>query len=200
MYFQRITPYVVPEPLRLTGPYVSSVEHIVALPPLDSHELAWAAGFFDGEGSPYLTRYGSPRRAAPNAEVNQLRREPLDRFRAAVGDLGSMRLRPDPKQRRPRPMWSWYVRNWRTTQAVLTLLWPYLGVVKREQASAVFVGYQAEVDRNPKLGRPNVSRLWTETTCPLGHTDISIHTCLGKPVRRCRVCRRQGTTLTYRET
>ena len=43
-------------------------------------ELAWAAGFFDGEGSIYRDSRGSVRLSA-----NQIRPEPLHRFVQAVG-------------------------------------------------------------------------------------------------------------------
>lgn len=154
MHAEDIKPalYVVPEPLRLIGRYVSDTRHVDALPPLDTHQLAWAAGFFDGEGSTYLTYHGAQRAATPCLEVNQIHPEVLERFWRAVGGIGSMRVRPDKTGRRPHHMWSFYARNWRDTQSILTLLWPYLDVVKRQQAATVFCKYQEAVDRIPKLG------------------------------------------------
>lgn len=151
--------YVVPEPLRLSGPYLGDTSHIDALPPLDTHEFAWAAGFFDGEGCSYLGRHGARAVPTPCLEVNQLHPAVLHRFQAAAGGIGSMRLRPDQRKRRPNPMWSWATRNWRSTQAVLTLLWPYLGDVKREQAGRVFATYQSLAAEHPNLGRSRMRKL-----------------------------------------
>src|SRR5215471_11956860 len=115
----------VPLPLRLVGRFFSDAGSVAVPQPLDTHGLAWAAGFFDGEGCSYLTR-NQRGTFQPCTEVNQLHRAVLDRFQAAVGGMGSLRLRPDHKQRRPHPMWSFYTRSWKPTLTVLTLLWPYL--------------------------------------------------------------------------
>jgi hypothetical protein len=151
--------YTVPEPLRLAGRYLSSTDHIDALPLLDTHQLAWAAGFFDGEGCTYLGKHGRQGLSTPCCEVNQIHCEVLHRFQVAVGGLGSMRLRPDTTNKRPNTMWSFYTRNWRSTQAVLTLLWPHLDVVKRAQAARVFAAYQAQATTNPKLGQARMRKL-----------------------------------------
>jgi hypothetical protein len=154
-----ITPSSVPEPLRLVGRYLSDTTHMESLPTLDTHELAWAAGFYDGEGSTFLAAAGGQGLRSPCCEVNQVRPEVLHRFHAAVGGIGSMRLRPDRLKRRPHPMWSWTTRNWRSTQTVLTMLWPYLDVVKRAQATTVFLEYQAQASASPKLGIARVRKL-----------------------------------------
>jgi hypothetical protein len=151
--------HVLPSPLSLVGRYLSDTSHIEALPQLDTHQLAWAAGFFDGEGCTFLGHHGRQGLATPCVEVNQVHPEVLHRFRAAVGNLGSVRLRPDKHKRRPNSMWSFYTRNWRSTQSVLTLLWPFLDTVKRTQAADVFQRYQQIAITNPKLGMPNVSQL-----------------------------------------
>lgn len=55
-------------------------------------ELAWAAGFFDGEG--YVGVYYDRRAALPKPKlqvsINQVNPEHLHRFRAAVGRLGNL--------------------------------------------------------------------------------------------------------------
>jgi hypothetical protein len=189
--------FVVPGPLRLTGRYFGDAGIVTVTGPLDTHEVAWAAGFFDGEGCSYFTR-NQRGVVQPCTEVNQVHPAVLHRFQRALDGVGSMRVRPDHPKHRPNPMWSFYTRSWRPTLTVLTLLWPYLGIVKREQASRVFAQYQTEIDHNPLIGRPNMQHLWTATACPLGHTDFSVRMHGGYPLRRCRVCRRDGTSLSYR--
>jgi hypothetical protein len=61
---------------------------------LDEHEIAWAAGFFDGDGWAALVRQKRRRRGQPHAQINQSDSdgvpEALRRFRDAVG-VGSIR-------------------------------------------------------------------------------------------------------------
>ena len=56
---------------------------------MDEHELAWAAGFFDGDGWAALVGGGRGRRRRPMAQINQADAngvpEVLTRFRDAVG-------------------------------------------------------------------------------------------------------------------
>lgn len=56
---------------------------------MDEHEVAWAAGFFDGDGWAALVRYGRGSHRRPMAQINQAGLtgvpEVLVRFRDAVG-------------------------------------------------------------------------------------------------------------------
>jgi hypothetical protein len=110
-------------------------------------ELAWAAGFFDGEGTVTVcsTRLRYPKTGATWAVnsfyvgVNQATSscddqvipEPLTRFRAAVeiGTLVGPYLRPPNR----RPMFKWHARN-RDGVTALIRLWPFLCGPKRDQA------------------------------------------------------------------
>jgi hypothetical protein len=51
-------------------------------------ELAWAAGFYDGEGCIYCHHYGNKEKFVPRFSVSQNRKEPLFRFQKAVGGCG----------------------------------------------------------------------------------------------------------------
>lgn len=95
-------------------------------------ELAWAAGFFDGEGG----TYGGERHGA-TIRVGQVEdnREVLERFHRAV--LGIGRIRGPYPMRSGRPQSEWRVTSWPEVQAVIALLWRFLGSEKREQAKAV---------------------------------------------------------------
>lgn len=95
-------------------------------------EIAWAAGFFDGEGSTYANRN------TPRVAIGHVDRRPLDRFLAAVG-VGSV-TGPYDHNTKKNPKW----RPHYTYQAygdkaikVLDALWPYLSAPKREQAERV---------------------------------------------------------------
>lgn len=105
---------------------------------MDRTELAWAAGFWDGEGSAYLT--GSSDRATrqPQARINQSSTTGvptvLSRFHAAVG-LGSI-SGPELKHGRE-PLYRWVISRRSEIEEVATVLCPWLGGVKREQLRAV---------------------------------------------------------------
>jgi hypothetical protein len=59
---------------------------------MDRYELAWAAGFFDGEGWADLDQPEGRRTGQPHARVNQADAGGvpgvLDRFKRALGGLG----------------------------------------------------------------------------------------------------------------
>jgi len=100
-------------------------------------ELAWAAGFFDGEGSigtyanGHLRRNGT-RGLVTRLTITQKDSRPLWRFWRAVGNLGNVtQRRPDASH-----LYGMYalqlVKRADVHQAVW-LLWPWLSEPKREQ-------------------------------------------------------------------
>jgi len=101
-------------------------------------ELAWAAGFWDGEGSCgcYGKNDGRKRVASDiylRASVNQNRREPLDRFVRAVG-VGKIYgpYIPTKNLLSQNPQWSYQVSG-KAVDTLFDLLWPWLCDPKREQ-------------------------------------------------------------------
>ena len=56
-------------------------------------ELAWAAGFFDGEGSVgyYINNYANKKCRTWSLSVTQKDLRPLERFKIAVGNIGYIR-------------------------------------------------------------------------------------------------------------
>lgn len=136
----------------------------IALPPQVwpgsmSEELAWAGGFFDGEGSTYLEKhrthadYFYPVMYVPQACEVGIAAELL-RLRTAMGGLGNISgVRQDGPHLTP-------YRRWRVVtplkvQTALHLLWPFIGVVKRLQAQRVMrtIHGQADLPRgNPAFG------------------------------------------------
>ncbi len=102
--------------------------------PLDRELLAWAAGFFDGEGSTIAKgtaarpHYHQLQLSVPQSGGPQFP-EVLDRFQQAA--LGTGR-RDGPNKD---GVWTWRARGRADAESTLALMWPYLGVVKREQAN-----------------------------------------------------------------
>lgn len=93
-------------------------------------ELAWAAGFFDGEGCTSLRRHGA--NAAAACAIGQKHPEVLHRFHMAVGVGAIYHLTSH------RTEWRWQTTNEPDARQVIELLRPYLGTLKRDQADAAF--------------------------------------------------------------
>jgi hypothetical protein len=126
-----------------------------AWPSCASEERAWAGGFFDGEGCTYLEKHRThaghfaPRLYVPQSSDVGIAPE-LVRLKSALGELGTISgVRPGKGNWRP-------YRRWRVcptahVQLGLHLLWPFIGDVKRSQASAVM----QVIHSQPNLPRGN---------------------------------------------
>lgn len=101
-------------------------------------ELAWAAGFYDGEGSISISRGGTKnqriRTPIPKISITQIDPRVLERFRDAVG-LGKI-LGPY-SYNCVRIVWFYRVQRFEHVQAIIAMLWPFLGPLKREQIQRV---------------------------------------------------------------
>lgn len=125
--------------------------------PLKSTELAWAAGFFDGEGSfgCYTQTVRHPRAVYRyprfKLQVGQRDIRPLERFHAAVY-WGHVRSGFDRRYDPPKPYHN-YVANGAIALKVINQLWPYLSEPKREQVTRAREKYEssskATVEVNP---------------------------------------------------
>lgn len=100
-------------------------------------EIAWAAGFFDGEAT---TSY-SPTAKATRIQISQKDPELLYRFAAAVG-FGVVR---GPYRNGKGFVYQYRLSNRPDVQAVIHKLWPFLGTAKREQATRARVAPLASV-------------------------------------------------------
>lgn len=102
---------------------------------MDRHELAWAAGFFDGEGWAARVRDAKRARTRPMARVNQAGDgtvpEVLIRFQEALGGLGSIGG-PDRINGR-RDLYRWVVASQADVERLFGLLSPRVGTVKLMQ-------------------------------------------------------------------
>ena len=125
---------------------------------VNTHELAWAAGFFDGEGSTLIRRQSRTPQIA--VQVAQTDPRVLERFKTAVGSLGNITGPYRSKNARHKEKWSFSAASFEQAQAILAMLWKFLGPVKREQALAVLREYR-EGQEN-KLPNLRGVALWTK--------------------------------------
>jgi hypothetical protein len=95
-----------------------------------NEDLAWAAGFFDGEGTFSLSgRYSA-------VHVRQVDPEPLDRFRDAlgVGAIDGPYLHQTPGRFSKQRQYGFRTYRRLEVLSIAEQMWPYLGLAKRAQA------------------------------------------------------------------
>ncbi len=145
---------------------------------VNREELAWAAGFFDGEGCSSI--HNTPKnRMALRLNVGQVNRDNLHRFQAAVGGLGAVGKPCVSKTRVRQPFSMWETQRFEHSQAVIALLWPWLGQEKRLQASTALKRWQARMGDLPLR-----STKFNHARIHAGH-DVYVN---GHGNRRCRTC------------
>ena len=113
---------------------------------MDQYELAWAAGFFDGEG--HVRKKKGKYVTLGRLQVSQKTTECLERLSKAVGNVGTIGGPYHSKN----PVYFWSLSDTSEVDRVLTSLWPYLSGPKREQA--LKSGFVLGVIRKPRIGRP----------------------------------------------
>ena len=131
-------------------------------------DRAWAAGLFDGDGSTYFAKHKThPGYVRAEMAVTQSSRtgvpEVLIRFRDLVGAGGISG--PFGGNEVWEPVYRWKAHKLWEIDAIADMLWPWLGSVKRLQASTVIasVAAQAPLPRgNPAWGN-------RKTHCINGH-------------------------------
>lgn len=96
-------------------------------------ELAYAGGLFEGEGY-FILRSGSHTQRSA-AGINMTDREPLERFQAAVG-IGTI-IGPRDVGPGRKPIYVWAVHTRERVQALVAMLWPWLGPRRRSRAREV---------------------------------------------------------------
>lgn len=134
-------------------------------------ERAWAAGFFDGEGTTFVNNTLA-------LTVAQKDQRPLFRFQVAMGGLGQ--VRGPYREKCPISRFQSYGGD---AQRCLMLIWPYLCEPKKHQGMTALVRYWCRTVNDP-------------TRCRRGHSyaDVGVYVdprgrreCL-----RCRDDRRHG--------
>jgi len=136
-------------------------------------ELAWSAGFYDGEGNARLTHgvndYGQ-------MSINQVNVLPLKRFQAAVLGLG--RINGPYKHGEWQDIYTWRVSSFQDVQAVAVMLWPFLEEVKKNQLKPVL----ENMHFSPPTWKSGESL--EGITCKRGHPASVYRTKWGQ----CRAC------------
>ena len=95
---------------------------------MDRHELAWAAGFFDGEG--WANRSGRGVQSRINQSDNDGVPDVLLRFQRIVG---CGRIGGPVREDGRKDLYFWCVSSQIDVGAVATAMWPWLGEVKRAE-------------------------------------------------------------------
>lgn len=108
-------------------------------------ELAWAAGFFDGEGCVYLSKMNKQKNAPKSIHFDIAQIDPyvLERFKKAI-NLGKVYGPYNNKTKRnpnSRPYWRYTICGFEKCQAAVAMLWEWLSPIKREQATNALQGY-----------------------------------------------------------
>lgn len=111
-------------------------------------ELAWAAGFFDGEGSVFVNRRKSVAKYRANPirydittvglSIAQVDVRPLQRFIAAIEATQNPTGPYRTKNKNAQPYYRWAVEGRPSTLRVLEALWPFMSEPKREQSYRVW--------------------------------------------------------------
>lgn len=123
---------------------------------VDREALAWAAGFFDGEGTAVLGFANSTRvhpvtgnkrdRPSPQLQVTQhYDPETIHRFHEAVNGLGIVSGPYTSAGTAHHPRWQWACRKQHEVLIVVPMLWPWLSGPKRRQIATVIRGYLDDV-------------------------------------------------------
>ena len=109
---------------------------------VDTHELAWAAGLFDGEGSAYYAV--DPRYKVRYAQffitvAQSLNTDVLTRFKNAVS-IGKVNG-PYYQGSARKPIYRYTCNGFEHSQYIVCLLWKYLSSPKKQQILNALNGY-----------------------------------------------------------
>lgn len=158
---------------------------------MNTHELAWAAGLFDGEGHTRADFHSkSTTTLCPRIDVAQSDRFVLDRFRGVVGVgrvYGPYARKGDRAHNKPK--FNYIETEFEPVQAIIAMIWRWLSPMKREQAKIA-------LRRTIEMARVAPGRQASRPTCKYGHprTPENIHTFVGRAgytYRQCRACSRE---------
>ncbi len=155
-------------------------------------EMAWAAGFFDGEGSIGATQdKRNRRRISIQMSVGQSGSdtappESLNRFHQIIGVGKIYKRRAGPGHLGKKQMWYWRASNVNDTQIAIRLLLPFI-IEKRDQiAEAVALRNEWKGHRDDRL-----------RFCKRGHEFTLDNTYIYENrlsrARLCRTCNKENT-------
>jgi hypothetical protein len=108
-------------------------------------ELAWAAGFFDGEGSIFVNHKRTPGGTtgriytihSPCLSISQVDVRPLERWANAVG--GRRPTGPyKPRSAKSNPYYRWDAMGRPSVHAIIVQIWDFISEPKREQIQRIW--------------------------------------------------------------
>jgi hypothetical protein len=94
-------------------------------------ELAWAAGFFEGEGCITLSHTSGKQRPQLVLMVSQVDPWPMERFVEAVG-IGTAQYVEPRWAPRQQNVYRYRIVSFEKCQAVIAMLWPWLSPRRKE--------------------------------------------------------------------
>lgn len=128
---------------------------------INREELAWAAGFIDGEGSFILHKThgkkGKREYGRPRLDVSQVDRRVLDKLRGIL-QFGKVYGPYRPQKKNHNDFYLFSVRGLEEVQFILGAVWQWLSSVKQEQAKNVLLAYY-ELNNRPRLPYGPVPRI-----------------------------------------
>jgi len=160
-----------------------------------TQDIAWAAGFFEGEGSAVCTNGGKDSRWQRSLSVTGTDRDTIDRFKSIVG-CGAIYT-----QKRRKEHWKtsyrWHCGKWSSIRNIVFWFYPYMSQ-RRRAAMDYLLDHPAE-----RVGAPHGNRnalgvgktRVLKTHCKYGHGFTPENTYVGHrgprhQYRSCRVCLR----------
>lgn len=158
--------------------------------PLSVQELAWAAGFYDGEGSSFARlSQENTRGRSIQARVGNTNPCVLVRFQQALGGLGKIY---GPYQRRHphRQFHEWRVCDYEGVWQFATLLMPYLSGEKSHQLASAMMDFG-----KPKPTIVDIHR--SQTHCLRGHPLSGDNVRQVGNTRHCRACNKLRNRRSY---
>ena len=113
---------------------------------MNREELAWAGGFFSGEGCTILAHYkpgGHNKKPYPSMHINHTTVEELKRFNAALGNRGRIIGPYKPASKLSKKLrYDINLYGYAKVRDTTMELWDFLSTAKREQACKVLDAYQ----------------------------------------------------------
>jgi hypothetical protein len=119
---------------------------------VNREELAWSAGFFDGEGYTHNRPQVKNGRVPPMMTVAQIEMWPLERLQRALFGIGKIYGPYISKQKNRKPYWQYSIHRAGDVIAVTGLLWKWLGPTKRLQIQTALAKFYSTPLK--KSGRP----------------------------------------------
>lgn len=107
----------------------------------DKEELAWAAGFFEGEGcfTRSIQTRGNSTAYNLKAHISQTTEEPIIKFYEAIG-FG--RINGPYQNGKYKEYWRYEAAGYERVQELLVMLWPHLSDRRKEEGTKIILGYR----------------------------------------------------------